>query len=224
MVINRLFGLPLVNYFDDLGSAVPTWLSEDGIRLLREACALFGVILGDRKTDLGRRIAFSGILGHFPGPDADMVLPITLSGEKKTHRIAIIRNVSASGRISNKDSESLTGKYHFPQTSIFGRFGRVTVHPIYRKLYAAYYQPILTDSDRITLSRRGGVLSKQHRRAASKRNPFPDFIIYTDAAASAMIMSIIVLFRSDFMISQRIAHCCGIRASGAWIQLFRKRR
>ena len=40
-IINRLFGLPLVNYFDDLGSTVPTSLSGDGHRLLRHVCAPF---------------------------------------------------------------------------------------------------------------------------------------------------------------------------------------
>ena len=42
VVVNRLFGLPLVNYFDDLGSMVPTSLSGDGLRLLIDVCALYG--------------------------------------------------------------------------------------------------------------------------------------------------------------------------------------
>ena len=186
-------------------------------------CALFWVILEGRKTDLRRQIVFLDLLGHFTGPDTDMISSITLSGEKKTHRVAIIRNVVAVGRPSHKDLESLTGKLAFSQTSIFGRFGGIMAHPLYRKLYAAYYQPTLTDQARIALPWRTGVLSKQHRRAAPRRKPFPDFTTYTDAATSTMIMAIVVLFRSDFMISQRIAHCCGVKASGAWIQLFRKR-
>ena len=42
VITNRLFGLPLANYFDDLGSMVPPSLSGDGVRLLREVCALIG--------------------------------------------------------------------------------------------------------------------------------------------------------------------------------------
>ena len=40
--INRLFGLPLVNYFDDIGSIAPASLSGDGLRVLIDVCALFG--------------------------------------------------------------------------------------------------------------------------------------------------------------------------------------
>ena len=85
---------------------IPTSISDEGLRLLQEVCALFGVILEGRKTDLGRQIVFLGLLGHFPGPDTDMILSITLSDEKKTRWIAIIRNVLAGGRISHKDLES----------------------------------------------------------------------------------------------------------------------
>ena len=62
---------------------VPTSLSGDGVRLMIDVCALFRVILEDRKTDLGRKIVFLGLFAHFPGPDTDMLLSITLSGEKK---------------------------------------------------------------------------------------------------------------------------------------------
>ena len=68
VIINRLVGLPIVNYFDDIGSMVPAPLSGDGLRLLIDVCALFGVILGDRKTDLGRRIVFFGLTGPLSGP------------------------------------------------------------------------------------------------------------------------------------------------------------
>ena len=220
VIINRLFGLPLVNYFDDLGSMIPTSLSDTGLRLLQAVCALFGVILEDRKADIGRQIVFLGLLGHFPGPDTDMILSITLSDEKMTDWIAIVRNVLSAGRISHKDLKSLTGKISFSQTPIFGRFGRVVVQPLYRKQYAAYYQPLLSDHGRIALSWWVGALSKQDRRAASRHKAFSDVIIYTDAATSTMIMASIVIFRLDFLVSQRIAHCRGIRASADWVHLF----
>ena len=92
--------------------------------------------------------------------------------------------------------------------------------PLYRKQYAAYYQPLISIHDRIALSWRVGVLSKQHRRAASRHKAFPDVIIYTAAAASTLIMDRIVIFRLDFLESKRIAHCRGIKASADWIHLF----
>ena len=199
---------------------IPTSLSDVGLRLLQDVCLLFGATLVGRKTDLGRHVVFSGLIGLFPGPGADMILSVTLSGDKKAGRIAIIRKVLVAGRIPHKDLESLTGEISLSQKSILGLFIRITSRPLYRKLHAAYYRSILTDRGRITPSRRVGVLSKQHQRAASRHKPFPDFIIYSDAATSAMIMAIVALFRSDFIISHRIAHCCGIRASGAWARLF----
>ena len=74
VIINRLFGLPLVNYFDALGSMIPTSLSDTGLRLLLALCALFGVILEGRMTDIGLQIVFLGLLGLFPGPGTDMIL------------------------------------------------------------------------------------------------------------------------------------------------------
>ena len=75
VIINRLFGLHIVNYFGDLGSTVPTSLSDDGLRLLIDVCALFGVILEDRKTDLCLKIVFLCLLGRFLGPETDMPPP-----------------------------------------------------------------------------------------------------------------------------------------------------
>ena len=90
--------------------------------------------------------------------------------------------------------------------------------PLYRKLYAAYYQPFLTDLGRIAPACRAGLFPEQQRRAAPRR-PFPGAIIYKDAATSTMIMDIVVIPRPDFSISPRIAHCFGAQESGAWLHL-----
>ena len=195
-----------MSYFDDLGSTEPSSLSEEGIRLLREVRVLFGANLEDRKPDLRRHIVFLRLLGRFPGPDTWMILSIILSGEKKTRRIAIIRKVLAVGRISHKDSESLTGEISLPETSICSRFGMAESQPLYRKIYAAYYHPISTGRDRIALSRWVGAFSKQQPRAASNHKPSAGVIIYADAATNTMRMEIIVAPRSNFPTSQRIAH------------------
>ena len=54
----------------------------------------------------------------------------------------------------------------------------------------------------------------------SRISPPADTIIYTDAATSTMIMAIILISLSKCQTSKRLFHCCGIRASGAMIQLF----
>ena len=75
-----------------------------------------GAILEDRKTDLRSQVVFSGLIGRFPGPDTDVILSTSLSGEKKKDlRVASIRKVLITGRISHKDMESFTGKLSPPK-------------------------------------------------------------------------------------------------------------
>ena len=51
----------------------------------------------------------------------------------------------------HKELESVTGRLPYSETSVFGRFGRGMLQPLYRKLNAAYYQLDLPDSDRTGL-------------------------------------------------------------------------
>ena len=104
-----------------------------------------------KKTDLGRQMVFLGILGHFPGPGAG-VIPHSFPVEKNAKWASIIRGVLAAGRIAQNELESLTGKLSVSQTSIFGRFGRFVVKPLYRKHYGPYYQTPMKDRGWISLS------------------------------------------------------------------------
>ena len=63
------------------------------------------------------------------------------------------------------------------------------IHPIYRKLYALYYEERIPDNDRITPEWLGGILRELQPRAIYTRIKSPDLVIFTDAATSAMIMA-----------------------------------
>ena len=206
MVISRLFGLPLVNYFDDPGSMAPPSLSADGIRLLADVCGLFRDILEGRKTDLGRRIALLGSRGHFSGPDTDLIVSISLSDEKDAWA-ASARKALERGLTPHKELGTLSGDYHFPKhpssdAMTRRRFNRST---------ANYTRP---GHGRVTLSRRAGILPKRQRIAAARRPPFPGVIIYTGATAGAVIMASVVIPRPDVLILPKIAPRSGVRASG----------
>ena len=79
---------------------------------------------------------------------------------------------------------------------------------------------MLSDHGRITLSRRAGILPKQHRRAAARHPPFPDVIIYTAAATGTVIAESIAIPLSDFLLSPKIAFRGWIRATDDWAALF----
>ena len=83
VLINLIFGLPTINYFDDFGCLPPTSLVDEGLALFTRFCALLGIRLKAKKTEVGRDVTFLGLRGSFPGPDTDMSLRIDLPALKK---------------------------------------------------------------------------------------------------------------------------------------------
>ena len=54
VVINRIFGLPLVTYFDDMGSLSPSEINKISIGAVKIFHIALGVFLKKDKTGLGR--------------------------------------------------------------------------------------------------------------------------------------------------------------------------
>ena len=90
-----------------------------GLRTFRAVSHLVGVVLGKRKTDLGRMVAYIGLEGTFPSPDSDMLLRLELTAAKKEKWAAHLDRYIATGSIPHKELESLTGRLSYSQTSIF---------------------------------------------------------------------------------------------------------
>ena len=70
---NRLFGLPVVNYFDDMGCLILSQISKAGLNTFRKFCRIVVIILRKDKTDIGREVTFLGLRGTFPSPDTDIL-------------------------------------------------------------------------------------------------------------------------------------------------------
>ena len=100
-----------------------------------------------------------------------MILPVNLAEEKKSLRSDRLGEFLRTGHIMRKKLESFTGRLSYSETSVSGRFGMGMMHPIYRKLNAAFYQSELSDSDRAIFQRRGAFPMESKPRRAISRNP-----------------------------------------------------
>ena len=149
-----------------------------------------------------------------------MLLPIDLTDEKKQSWASLIGEFLASERIPHKELDSLTGRLSFAQTSIFGRFGRDMVHPLYRKLYGCYYDESLSDVDRITMEWRSCLLTALRPRTIYPRNNSPGVVIFTDAATTAMIMAIVIFRKTDFDADNSAMACQGVVSDPGWAEYF----
>ena len=217
---NLLLGIPTVNYFDDLGSPAPTSISEAALATLTDFSHILGIILKDDKTELGRRISFLGLSGHFPGPVNDMTPSVDLADGGKLNWAEKLEAFLARGSIAQKELESVTGRMSFSQTSIFGRWGVGTTQPLYRKSNSQYCQADLSVSDRLTFQRRAGILRQELPRRVVPRRRWADLIIYTDAAAETIITAILVCDRDEFIRTGEILSVRTDVGSADWVGLF----
>ena len=147
ILVNRIFGIPLVSYYDDLGAPIPSDLGDLALTTTQEFLRLVAVFLNTKKTDMGEEVAFLGLLGRFPNPGNDMTLSIALPEDKKTNWATIIDKIPTLGVVQHSQLESLIGKLSFSQTSIFGRFGRPMLTPLQIKLNARHFRTLLSDRE-----------------------------------------------------------------------------
>ena len=94
------------------------------------------------------------------------------------------------------------------------------MHPLYRKANAAYYEPEITNADRLVLEWRAAMLRESGPRRVVSHNPIPDKIIYTDAATETMIIAIVVFDKHDFDATATISEAYMEVAGGEWKSLF----
>ena len=122
--------------------------------------------------------------------------------------------------ISHQELESLNGRMSFAQTSIFGRFCRALMKPLYRKANAAFYQPALSPSDIKVLEGWRGMLLAVRPRVIYPTISTPKRIIYTDAATSTLIAAIITFYPSNCTIVPVVEACRVMTAGQEWCGLF----
>ena len=70
----------------------------------------------------------------------------------------MIQRILSAGFISHAELESVIGRLPATQTSVFGRIGRRMMAPLYAKLRADPYHPVLSDRETATLAWRAAAL------------------------------------------------------------------
>ena len=121
-----------------------------------------------------------------------MLLRIRLPTENVEKWPAITLSRAKEGRISPNDLERLIGNLSFTQTSVFGRFRRTVLKPLYDKPDEKPYSEILTKRQIPILLRRVRSLGESVTRTVEITHKTLKFGIYTDAATSARIVSALI--------------------------------
>ena len=67
-LINRVFGIPMISFFDDFGGDDPPELIDGDLRRFCEFCALPDIGLMAKKTEFWVISPPVGLMGEFPMP------------------------------------------------------------------------------------------------------------------------------------------------------------
>ena len=180
----RLFGIPMISYFDDFAALLPSSLAASGLDTFSRWCSIMGITLKLKKSEVGPHVTFLGLLGSFPSVKNHMKLRVSLTEEKANKWADSIRKYLQQGLISSSELDKLIGKLCFSQTCLFGKFARTQLRCLYKKLHAPRYIAKLAKHEILTLNWWIDVLISLKPRIPRGPNTKPDFVLYTDAASS----------------------------------------
>ena len=220
VLTNRIFGIPLIGYFDDFGALVPANVGRLALRTFEQFCNSLGITLKKTKTDRGKRIIFLGLQGDFPSPGNKMLLSIDLPTVKATTWCNTILSILSRGVISHDELESLIGRLSFTQTSVFGRIGRGMLAPLYAKLRSVPYHAALSDKESMTLSWWTAALPNMEPRVATPKTDRTDRIVYTDAAGKSRIIAAVILDPANFKRTKYLRSITHVRTGLRWTRTF----
>ena len=195
---NRIFGIPLVGYFDDYGAMLPDSLSKPGLSTFSSFCTKLAILLKMDKSLVDKALTSLGLFGEFPDNN-DNILRISLPTDKATRWGKIVASHIASGQILHSELDKLIGLLSCSQNAIFGRFGRTILRPLYNKFTNKYYYSDKLGRRELEALRWWETAIGQMRPRIDCPEPqFPDLVIYTDAAAKTRIISALILNREEF--------------------------
>ena len=80
--MNRIFGIPLICFFDDFGAMVPSEIALAALDFFTLFCHKLWITLEPSKSELGQRVTFIGLSGSFPRKENNWQLEVSLSREK----------------------------------------------------------------------------------------------------------------------------------------------
>ena len=93
----KIFGLPVLNYFDDIGPLVPDLVNRVGLQVFLGSTSLSVPLMKGDKSKVDKGLTFLGIWGEFPCPDNDMLLRISLHAHKKAKWADIAHDFAPKG-------------------------------------------------------------------------------------------------------------------------------
>ena len=147
-------------------------------------CSFLGIRLGHGESEVGHHVKFLGLGGWFPCRRNDYTHRISLPGEKRDSRAAVIRDFLRKGAISHQELEKLIGRLSFSKTLLCGKSARTHLMPLYPKLRWWEYNARLSTSDTAVFSWCGKVIRFYPRLVFRPCAHFCDWMVYTDAATS----------------------------------------
>lgn len=217
ILIYRIFGIPIISYYDDLGALIPSDLGQLAMETTKIFVSTIGYFINNKKTDLGELLTLMGLSGRFPNPTNDMTLGISLPETKKTTRSAMIQQILDLGVVTYAQLASLIGGLSFPQTSIFGRFGRPMMGPLYAKLNTHIPPP---SSPKKTRGYYNGGLPPYATSRHARYSNAPDIVMFADAATSARIIAAVTIIRDDFLRGESVYEVLTLSTGKHWEELF----
>ena len=135
----RLFGIPVLSFFDDFGALVPSPLSQKALGARTAFCKLLRITLNAEKADAGPRVTFLGLRGFFPCRGNATKLHISLTEAEASQWPELIRTYRTRGPMRALELESLVGILGFSQTCLLGKFARTQMRYLYKNLRRLYY-------------------------------------------------------------------------------------
>ena len=161
----------------------PTAIATNALSIFTETSYILAGFPQRQKSDCGAELAFLGLLGNPRRAPGGMPLHIRLHEGEIRKRSSLVDEAVSPRRIRHKSLGELFGALTFTQSSIFGRFGRTPVNPLYKKLYPNPYAEILTVDEVRILEWRDVPIRDTIPRIAEIKLHRSEILIYTDAAA-----------------------------------------
>ena len=149
-IFARSMLIPLLSHFDDFAALLRAGLAEKALSVFTRFCDILGFQPKAGKSSVGNKITLLGLLGTFPSRDSEGQLLISLPDEKRVSWSGAIKSFLAAGAISHSCLEKLIGRLSFSQTSLFGKFARTQLRPLYQKFHRRWYNAQLSTLERRT--------------------------------------------------------------------------
>ena len=136
-----------------------------------------------------------------------MALSISLPEDKARRWAEVASTVAISAPIPHNDLEKLVAELAFPQTSIFGKFGRAMPESLFDKLKDSPYVPHLSAIERDACHWWAGAILHHRPRMVRHKSGFPDYIIYAEAVTSTRILDAVDSLLHNVGISASFDFC-----------------